>query len=66
MTEEEKQIEHLRDTLRDRMKKVPARINTASIQAVREYKKAYIAAKKTADKKSPSMHELQNAINQVS
>ena len=66
MTEEQKQIERLRETLRERMQRVPDRINGASIQAVREYKKAYIAAQKTAKKSSPSLHELQSAINQVS
>lgn len=66
MTPEEQEIQRLRDKLRSAMNRVPDRVNGGSIQAVREYKKAYIAAKKTVEKRSATPHELQSAINQVS
>lgn len=66
MTPEEKEIERLRDILRERMRRVPDRIHTASIQAVRDYKSAYTSAKKTIEKRSATLHELQATINQVS
>ena len=66
MTHDEKEIERLRDTLRERLRRVPDRINGASVQAVREYKLAYTKAVKVVDKKNASAHELQSMINQVS
>lgn len=66
MTEEEKQIERLRGVLRERLRRAPDRINAASVQVVREYKKAYVAATKLVGKRGATATELQAAITQVS
>lgn len=65
MSEDVKEIERLRDILRNGMKRVPERINGASVQAVRDYKAAYKKAEKAVDKSKVSSHELQMLINQV-
>lgn len=65
MTHDEKEIERLRNILRDGMRRVPERINGASVQAVRDYKEAYKRATKLIDKRNATPSELQSAINQV-
>lgn len=62
MTRDEQEI----DRLRNGMRKVPDRINGASVQAVRDYKKNYLAAKKLVAKSKATHSELQSAINSVS
>ena len=65
MTYEEQEAERLRAILREGLRKVPARINSASVQAVRDYKDAYKRAMKVVDKRNATPSELQNMINQV-
>lgn len=66
MTHDEQEIERLRGVLRERMRRAPDRINTASVQVVRDYKKAYVAAAKLVGKRGATATELQAAITQVS
>lgn len=66
MTHEEQEAERLREVLRLRLKRVPDRINGGSVQAVRDYKQAYVRATKLLNKSSASPSDLQSAINQVS
>jgi ElaB/YqjD/DUF883 family membrane-anchored ribosome-binding protein len=65
MTEDEREIERLRTELRQSLRRVPERINGASIQAVRDYKEAYKRASKLVDKSKATAHELRMTINQV-
>lgn len=65
MTHEEQEVERLRNVLRNGMRRVPDRINGASVQAVRDYKEAYKRAAKLVDKRNATPGELQSAINQV-
>lgn len=65
MTEDEREIQHLRDVLRQSLRRAPERINGASIQAVRDYKEAYKRAVKAVDKTKATAHELRMLINQV-
>lgn len=66
MTHDEKEIDRLRGVLRERLRRAPDRINAASVQVVRDYKKAYVAAAKLVDKRAATAGELQAAITQVS
>ena len=61
MNEQEK-INDLRNQLREAVKKVPHRINSASVQAVRDYKDAYTKAVKMIDKKGAKETELRSAL----
>lgn len=65
MTRDEQEVERLRGVLREGMRRVPARINGASVQAVRDYKDAYKRATKLVDKRNATPSELQSMINQV-
>jgi hypothetical protein len=60
------EAEKLREALKDRMKKAPAWINGASIQAVRKYKKDYAQAAKLVEKKGATAMELSAAISTLS
>jgi len=60
-----KVIENLRNQLREATKRVPARINSASVQAVRDYKDAYKKAVKLIDKKGVKETELRSALTAV-
>ena len=60
--DDQKVIEQLRQQLREAVKRVPARINGASIQAVREYKESYKKAVKLIDKKGAKETELRSAL----
>lgn len=64
--QEQQEIERLRATLQERLKRAPAWINEASVQAVRDWKRAYERARKVVDKKSATSTELQSAIQSVS
>ena len=66
MTHDEQEVERLRAVLRERMRRAPDRINAASVQVVRDYKKAYVAAAKLVNKRAATASELQAAITQVS
>lgn len=65
MTHDEKEVDRLRGILREGLRKVPARISSASVQVVRDYKDAYRRAVKVVDKRNATPSELQNMINQV-
>lgn len=65
MTEEQREIERLRTSLRERLGKVPPWINDASIQAVRDWKESHKKATKLADKKNATANELHAAINSI-
>ena len=65
MTHDEKEVERLRGVLRNALRKVPDRINSASVQAVRDYKEAYKRAMKVVDKRNATPSEIQSMINQV-
>lgn len=65
-TQDPKEIERLRASLQERLRKAPDWINGASVQAVRDWKKAYERARKVVDKKSATATELQSAIQSVS
>lgn len=65
MTHDEQEVERLRGILREGLRKVPTRINSASVQAVRDYKDAYKRAVKVVDKRNATPSELQSMINQV-
>lgn len=63
--EDQKQIERLRASLEEKLRRPPAWINSASIQSVRDWKEAHKRDKKVALKKSPTATELQSAIQSV-
>lgn len=65
MTHDEQEAERLRGILRNALRKVPERINSASVKAVRDYKDAYKRAVKVVDKRNATPSELQSMINQV-
>lgn len=65
MTHDEQETERLRGILREGLRKVPARISGASVQAVRDYKEAYKRALKVVDKRNATPSEIQSMINQV-
>lgn len=52
-----------RANLQRMVSKVPPRINSASVQTVRSYKKAVAAAIKTLEKSRPTLESLQSAHN---
>lgn len=60
--DDQKVIEELRNKLREAVKRVPARINGASIQAVREYKDSHKKAVKLIEKKGAKETELRSAL----
>jgi hypothetical protein len=64
--QDQQEVERLRASLQSKLQRAPEWINGASVQAVREWKKNYDRAKKTAAKKSPTAGELQSAIQSVS
>lgn len=64
--QDHEEIERLRATLAEKLRRPPGWINGASIQAVRDWKAYHKRASKTAIKKSPTATELQAAINSVS
>lgn len=64
--QDEQEIERPRAVLRDRMRRVPERVNNGSVQAARDYKDAYSRARKAIEKKSVKLTELQTLINAVS
>lgn len=64
--EQHNEVERLRATLRERMKRAPDWVTGASIQQVREYKTRYKKAAKLVDKKTITPSELSAAINLVS
>ena len=64
--QDQQEIERLRQSLRERLQRAPAWINEASVQAVRDWKKAYDKARKTVEKKTVTATELQSAIQSVS
>ena len=63
--DDQKVIENLRNQLREATKRVSARINSASVQAVRDYKDAYKKAVKLIDKKGVKETELRSALTAV-
>jgi len=63
--DDQKVIENLRNQLREATKRVPSRINSASVQAVRDYKDAYKKAVKLIDKKGVKETELRSALTAV-
>jgi ribosomal protein S20 len=63
--DEQQVIESLKSQLRQAIKRVPDRINGASVQAVREYKEAYKKATKLVDKKGAKEIELRSALTAV-
>lgn len=66
MSTDQKDIDRLRGNLEEKLRRVPDWVNGASVQAVRDYKKNYLAAKKLVAKSKATHSELQSAINSVS
>lgn len=64
--QDRQEIERLRESLQQRMKRVPDWVNSGSIQTVRDYKKRYAAASKLLDKKNATATDLVSAISAVS
>lgn len=64
--QDEKEIERLRQSLQERLRRAPDWINGASVQAVRDWKKSFQRAQKVVDKKSATATELNSAIQSVS
>lgn len=64
--QDRQEIERLRESLQQRMRRVPDWVNSGSIQAVRDYKKRYAAASKLLDKKNATATDLTSAIQAVS
>jgi hypothetical protein len=56
----------MRSMLEPLCNKVPASINTASVQAVREWKKHVTKARKVLDSERSSFEQLQTMFNQLS
>lgn len=52
-----------RAALQRMVSKVPPSIGSASVQTVRAYKKAVVAAQKTLEKSRPTLEALQSAHN---
>jgi hypothetical protein len=63
--QDQQEIERLRASLEERLRRAPTWVNGASIQAVRDWKEAHKRAKKVALKKSPTATELLSAIQSV-
>lgn len=55
----------LRKQIKDILKRVPAWINSASVQQVREFKKTHASAVKTAEKSTATKASLQDLKNQL-
>lgn len=60
--DDKKVIQELKQQLREATKRVPTRINSASVQAVRDYKDAYKKAVKLIDKQGAKETELRSAL----
>ena len=63
---DKQEIDILRETLTNRMKRAPDWIGGASVQSVRDYKKRYKQAQKLLEKKTVTTPELTSAIQAVS
>lgn len=59
------EIEQLKAELKQALNKAPAHINEASVQRVRDYKRAVLAARKLLSNRNATSHALRNAIHQV-
>lgn len=57
--------EVLRASLKETWKRVPARLNAASVQDVRAYKKAYADIQKLLGKSGATLSELMGATNKT-
>lgn len=57
--------EQWRNTLKDLLKRVPQSINSASIDTVRAYKKAVVAALKALDNNNTPVIKLEGFVNQL-
>jgi hypothetical protein len=53
----------LRSRLQEMLRKVPASVNSSSVQASREFKKWYADAMKTINKPRASLHELESLFS---
>ncbi len=65
MSTEQHDIEVLRKRLQESLTRAPARLATATIQSVRDYKKRHADATKLLAKRSVTVAELNSAIQSV-
>jgi len=55
----------LRQQIRDRLKRVPAWVGSASVQATRDFQKTHTAALKMVEKANTTLTALQGLRNQI-
>jgi hypothetical protein len=66
MTDEAIQKDQWRQMLAPLVNKVPASINSASVQVVRDWKEKVVKARKAMDSRKTSLATLQTLYNQLS
>jgi hypothetical protein len=66
MTDEAIQKDQWRQMLAPLVNKVPASINGASVQVVRDWKEKVVKARKAMDSRKTSLSTLQTLFNQLS
>lgn len=65
MSKDQEKIEELKAKLREQLKKVPAWVSGASIQATRDWKGRHAVATKVLSKKNVTAAQLMSAISMV-
>lgn len=65
MSDVELQKQNLAAQIRDMLKRVPAKVNSGSVQMARDFKRFHSSATKTLEKSRTTLTDIQGLFNQT-